>query len=99
MVASIGGAGHPSGMAKVGIEAATATVAPGETQKNSRGLHVEEEVQSTTAGNEKASWVRVTEENLHKMKNVAILQHEGIVYCPVPKVSAQPSNALCFSER
>lgn len=29
--------------------------------------------------------VAVTEENLPRMKNVVIMQNEGIVYCPVAK--------------
>lgn len=31
--------------------------------------------------------VAVTEENLPKMKNVVILQNEGIIYCPIAKVN------------
>lgn len=31
--------------------------------------------------------VAVTEENLPNMKNVVILQKEGIIYCPIAKVN------------
>lgn len=31
--------------------------------------------------------VAVTQENLPKMKNVVILQNEGIIYCPIAKVN------------
>lgn len=36
--------------------------------------------------------VTVTEGNLLSMKNVVILQNEGIIYCPIAKVSA------CYGE-
>ncbi len=45
--------------------------------------------------------VAVTEENLPRMKNVVIMQNEGIVYCPVAKarktsVEKTPSYCCCI---
>lgn len=39
-----------------------------------------------TGGEGGKGGIAITEENLPKMKNVVILQDEGIIYCPIAKV-------------
>eukprot|EP00903_Cladosiphon_okamuranus_P017965 g16529.t1 len=60
-------------------------------QEQSRAQHqAHHEPAMTTTGRREGGGERivVTQENLPKMKNVVILQDEGIIYCPIAKVAS-----------
>ena len=68
----------------------SAAVGRGGNQQHQHRHHQQqmddEPVAVTTTGGGGGKRVAVSEEGLPKMKNVVIMQNEGIVYCPVPKV-------------
>ena len=40
----------------------------------------------------------VTEDTLDKLRNMVVLEREGVVYCPVPKVNGRHANLIVRAE-